>query len=143
MMLVQTYVAPSQIEGVGIFAAQPIKAGQEIWQFDPVFERVFTTEELVRLSPVQRDYVERYGYSHMDDRSLLVIETDNGRFMNHSERPNTDFTRSDIAFAIVDIAEGTEITCDYGEFEPAYCMQPGRQFTSPSLSNGQIYTSIG
>jgi uncharacterized protein len=72
----------------------------------------------------------------------VVIETDNGRFMNHSEYPNTDFTRSDVAFAIMDIPEGTEITCDYGEFEPVYRMQPGRKFTDGSPSKQQIYAEL-
>lgn len=132
MMLVPTYVAPSSIEGVGIFATEDIPAGSAIWRFDPAFERVFTPDEIDRLEPVQRDYVERYGYSHMTDRSLIVVEADNGRFMNHSEQPNTDFTRPDVGFAIVDIPAGSEITCDYGEFEPEFAMQPGRLFTETS-----------
>jgi uncharacterized protein len=119
MMTVPTYVAPSAIEGVGIFAATDIKAGEEIWRFEP---------EIAALGPVQRDYVERYGYSHMTDRTFTVVEADNGRFMNHSETPNTDFTRPDRGFAIVDIPAGTEILCDYGEFEPEFAMQPGRRF---------------
>lgn len=128
MMTVPTYVAPSSIEGVGIFAAVDIKAGDEIWRYEPAFDRMFTAEEIERLGAVQREYVERYGYTHMADRSIVVVETDNGRFMNHSELPNTDFTRPDRGFAIVDILAGTEIVCDYGEFEPGFAMQPGRNF---------------
>jgi uncharacterized protein len=128
MMTVPTYVAPSAIEGVGIFAATDIRAGEEIWRFEPAFDRMFTPDEIAALGPVQRDYVDRYGYSHMTDRTFTVVETDNGRFMNHSETPNTDFTRPDRGYAIVDIPAGTEILCDYGEFEPEFAMQPGRRF---------------
>jgi uncharacterized protein len=138
MMLVPTYVAPSSIEGVGIFAAEDILAGAAIWRFDPAFERVFTPHEIARLEQVQRDYFQRYGYSHMTDRSLTVVEADNGRFMNHDEQPNTDFTRPDIGFAIVDIPAGTEITCDYAEFEPEFAMQPGRIFTNEQSSLAQF-----
>jgi len=128
MLLVPTYIAPSHIEGVGVFAAQPIKAGTLIWRHEPSFDRSFTREAVEQMGPVQRDYVERYGYTHMRDRNLVVVESDNGRFMNHSENPNTDFTRPDCGHAIRDIDAGEEITCDYGEFEPDFMMQPGRLF---------------
>lgn len=137
MMLVPTYVAPSPIEGVGIFAAEDIPAGTAIWHFDPVFDRVFPLREVDAMAPVQRDYVERYGYTHMLDDGYVVIESDNGRFMNHSARPNTDFTRPDVGYAIRDIRAGEEITCDYGEFESDYAMQPGRYFVRPDMkANG-------
>ncbi|MES2783055.1 MAG: SET domain-containing protein-lysine N-methyltransferase [Pseudomonadota bacterium] len=128
MMLVSTYVAPSPIEGVGIFAAVNIPAGSEIWRFSAAFDRTFTADELEELDEVQREYVARYGYTHMEDRSLTVVETDNGRFMNHSDHPNTDFTRPDVGYAIVDIPAGTEIVCDYGDFEEEFAMLPGRKF---------------
>lgn len=128
MITVPTYIAPSSIEGVGIFAAVDIEPGTEIWRFEPAFDRVFTPDEIARLDAVQRDYVERYGYSHMADRSLIVVEADNGRFMNHSEEPNTDFTRPDKGYAITHIPVGSEILCDYRQFEPHFSMQPGRRF---------------
>lgn len=128
MMLVSTYVAPSLIEGVGIFAAVDIPAGAEIWRFSPAFDRIFTADELDALDHVQQEYVARYGYTHMEDRSLTVVETDNGRFMNHSAHPNTDFTRPDVGYATVDIPAGTEILCDYGDFEIDFAMLPGRKF---------------
>jgi uncharacterized protein len=142
MMLVPTFIAPSLIEGVGIFAAEDIAAGTAIWKFDAAFERVFTPEEISRLEPVQRDYVERYGYSHMADRSLIVVEADNGRFMNHDAHPNTDFTRPDVGYAIVDIPAGSEITCDYSEFEPEFAMQPGRMFTADQSKMEQHFPAL-
>jgi SET domain-containing protein len=36
--------------------------------------------------------------------------------MNHSFKPNTDFSFPDSGIAIRDIAVGEEITCDYREF---------------------------
>ena len=40
MMLVQTYVAPSEVEGVGVFAAKKIEKGDLIWRYDPSFDRL-------------------------------------------------------------------------------------------------------
>jgi SET domain-containing protein len=39
MLLVSTYVAASEIEGVGVFAAAPIRKGTLIWQLNPDFDR--------------------------------------------------------------------------------------------------------
>ncbi|TIP77156.1 MAG: SET domain-containing protein-lysine N-methyltransferase, partial [Mesorhizobium sp.] len=66
--------------------------------------------------PHLRELLDRYAYPSPDRPGFMVYEVDNGRFMNHSERPNTDFSRYGGATAIRDIAADEEITCDYGEF---------------------------
>jgi len=40
--------------------------------------------------------------------------------MNHSLAPNTDFHIFDKGYALVDIAQGDEITCNYHEFDPSF-----------------------
>jgi len=133
MMIVPTFVGPSEIEGVGVFAAEPIKAGTAIWTLADKFDLILPTEELETLPEVQRNFIERYGYPHMTRAGLTVLEFDNGRFMNHTDTPNTDFTKPDIAWAIRDIAEGEEITCNYAEFDPSFVMLPGRNFIEEPL----------
>lgn len=128
MLLVSTYVAPSSIEGVGLFAAEDIPAGTAIWRFDRSFDLLLSPDDVARLDDVQAAYVERYGYSYEADRSYIVIESDNGRFMNHSETPNTDFSQSGTGTALIDIPAGAEILCDYGEFEPGFTILPGKMF---------------
>lgn len=128
MLLIPTYVAPSPIEGVGVFAAAHIPAGARIWRFDPLFDRLMTIDDIAALDAVQADYVERYGYSFPADRNLIVLESDNGRFMNHSACPNTDFKSPTAGYTLVDIAEGTELLCDYGEFDPGFTILPGKVF---------------
>jgi hypothetical protein len=44
---------------------------------------------------------------------------DNGRFINHSDEPNTRDTR-DHTFAMIDLLPGSEITSDYH----AFCERP-------------------
>lgn len=130
MMIVPNYIGPSEIEGVGIFAAAPIKKGESIWILEERFDLLLPVAELENLPVLQRDFLDRYGYPHMTRQGLIVLEFDNGRFMNHSEHPNTDFTRPDIAWAVRDIDEDEEITCDYAQFDPSFAMQPGRYFAS-------------
>src|SRR5258708_3685748 len=42
MMLVRTYLSNSSIEGIGVFAADPIRKGDLIWRLDPKFDVLFT-----------------------------------------------------------------------------------------------------
>ena len=121
MMIVPTYVGPSQIEGVGIFAAAPIKSGDAIWALEEKFDLLFPVNELAGLPDLQRQFLERYGYPHMTRPDMFVLEFDNGRFMNHCEQPNTD------------IAAGEELTCNYAEFDPTFEMLPGRTFLNASV----------
>jgi uncharacterized protein len=130
MMVVPNYVGPSAIEGVGVFAAEPIAAGSVVWRLEESLDLLLTDEQLQRLSGLQRDFLERYGYPHMTREGITVLEFDNGRFMNHSETPNTDFTDPDTGWAVRDIAAGEEITCNYREFDPSFVMQPGRVFAT-------------
>lgn len=130
MMIVPTYVGPSEIEGVGIFAASPIKAGDPVWILEEKFDLLLPIGELAALPELQRQFIERYGYPHMIRPGIIVLEYDNGRFMNHSDTPNTDFRNAEIAWAARDIAEGEELTCNYSEFDPSFAMQPGRVFVT-------------
>jgi uncharacterized protein len=130
MLLIPTYIAPSKIEGVGVFAEEDIPAGTLIWQLDPKLDRLIHESELGSLSPMFQKFAERYGYPYPHDPSQLIVELDNGRFMNHSDYPNTVFSDPDVGFTIRDIAAGEEILCNYAEFDPSFEMLPGRQFLS-------------
>jgi SET domain-containing protein len=135
MMIVPTYVAPSAIEGVGIFAVEAIAAGSPVWTLDERLDLLLTSSEITALSPLQRDFVDRYGYPHLIRPGITVLEFDNGRFMNHSDAPNTDFTDPRMGWALRDIAAGEELTCNYTEFDPGFVMQPGRNFVPPPIGD--------
>lgn len=130
MMLIPTYVAPSHIEGVGVFAAEDIPEGMLIWRLDPQLDRLLSREDIEALSDVHQAFVERYGYPYPHDSSLTIVELDNGRFMNHSTAPNTRFSDPDAGFTRVAIAAHEELTCNYAEFDPSFQILPGRQFVS-------------
>jgi SET domain-containing protein len=136
VLLIPNYVGPSAIEGVGVFAAAPVRKGTAVWSLDERFDHALTAADIAALGEEQRAFVERYGYTHTTRPELTVLEMDNGRFMNHSDSPNTDFTDPVVGWAIRDIAEGEEITCDYAEFEPGFAILPGRFFVERAADAG-------
>ena len=118
MMLVRTYLSNSAIEGVGIFAAEPIRAGDVIWRLEPNFDVLLTGQEIENWPTHMDDFLDRYCYLHRDIPNTWVLELDNGRFMNHSElSPNTNFEEFYVGHATRDIAPGEEITCNYFDFD--------------------------
>lgn len=123
MLLVTTYVAASEIEGVGVFAGKPIAAGEVIWRFDADFDLLLPLKKYRSAPPYLRDLLDRHAYPSPGRPDLLVFESGNGRFMNHSDTPNTDFSPDDHGVALRDIAAGEELTCDYREFYEGF--EPG------------------
>lgn len=114
MLLVRTYVAPSPIHGLGVFAGEPIPRGTPMWRFEPSIDRVIPFERAERLPPAARDFLMTYTYLSPLFPGGYVLNGDHARFLNHSDTPNTD-NSGEITLALRDIAEGEEITCNYGE----------------------------
>lgn len=124
MMLIPTYVAPSDVEGVGVFASEPIKKGTLIWRYEPSFDRLVPAAWLDEQSATMQDFLRKYAYPAHDQPDMLVIEIDNGRFMNHTTAPNTDFKKVIEGYALRDIAPGEELLCNYSEFDPEFALLP-------------------
>ena len=116
MMLIRCYLAPSEIEGLGVFTAEAVAKGAPVWRFDDRFDRMIPKHDLERVTDHIRLFVERYGYDMPGWPDHLALDADEGRFMNHSDTPNLDFTAPDVGYALRDIAAGEELTCDYREF---------------------------
>jgi hypothetical protein len=120
MLIVSTYVAPSAIEGLGVFAGEFIERGRLFWSLNPRFD-IFIQQNEIQGFPLHvQDFIARYGYPHLEMPEVVIVDCDNGRFMNHTPTPNTDFRIFDKGYALVDIAPGDEITCNYFEFDPTF-----------------------
>jgi SET domain-containing protein len=116
MMLVPTYLSLSPIPhaGIGCFAQDFISAGTKIWEYTPILDRTFTQEAVEPLSLLERQFIYKYSYML---NGVLFLCVDNGRFINHSETPNTwEGKESQATYALVDIRPGEEIVSNYANF---------------------------
>ena len=127
MMLVPCYLAPSGIEGLGVFSHEYIRKGQNVWLNDPDLDVRIPVSKLDEVRPHVREFLERYSYPDWNRPGYLVLEGDEGRFMNHADEPNLDFSDGTHGIAVCDIPPGTELTCHYSTFtDGAIVMQPPR-----------------
>lgn len=116
MLLVRTRLAPSAIHGLGVFAAEPIARGTEVWRFTPGFDLDLDPKALEALPAHAREWLLVYGY--LDPRlQRFILCCDDARFINHGAAPNLrpDFAREPhgVDLALRDIAPGEELTVDY------------------------------
>jgi SET domain-containing protein len=82
-----------------VFAAEPGKKGDVVWRFDPLLDQMIPEEVLAAQPPHVREFLDRYGYPHHELPGILVLDADEGRFMNHADMPNLDFSTPDIGTA--------------------------------------------
>lgn len=116
MLLVDTYLDKSTIQGIGVFAKNPIPRGTRIWKLDPRFDRLIEVETYERETGPVKSYLDRYSYPDRRDPNYIVFEADDARYMNHADEPNCDVSKPEESFALHDIAAGEELTCNYNLF---------------------------
>lgn len=122
MLKVKTIIKPSKIQGIGLFADQNISEGNIVWQFNPVFDLVFSTSQVVKMASPQKLLIQKYAFlSKVSGK--YIYSADNCRFMNHSannynivpvqDRSKTEFC----AVANRDIKKGEELLIDYRQWD--------------------------
>jgi len=116
MFLIKTKLFETSHRGIGVEAKQVIPKGTIVWKYCDRFNKLFEKDELNNLTPIEKEFVDTYMY--INEHGKFVLDLDNSRFMNHSEKPNTSFPEdSEYGYALEDIKLGDELTCDYTEFD--------------------------
>jgi SET domain-containing protein len=121
MLCIKTYLSPSEIEGLGVFAAEYIHAGSLVWTFAAGIDVLFEQEQVHTLSLAAQEYLNKYAYLDCRVRKYVICG-DDARFINHSSSPNLIgiYPQSNpygIDVALRDIQVGEELTSDYSSFD--------------------------
>jgi hypothetical protein len=117
MMRVKTRVGLSSIEGLGLFAEEPISAGQRVWEWNEIVDRLYTREELETLPEPARSSMLKYSWRYGDH---YRCSGDEARFLNHSPEANLTMVGPDVEVARREIAVGEELMENYAEFDEAF-----------------------
>ncbi len=117
MLLIKTYLAPSKIHGVGLFAGENIKKTQVTWKYNANFDKSFTVQEVNKMPNLLKKFVREYASLSTQTKKYILCN-DNARFTNHSTNANLEAIKMKgeielIARAKKDIKKGEELTINY------------------------------
>jgi hypothetical protein len=120
MLLIKTRLAPSTVHGIGLFAAEPIMKGTEVWKFVRGFDQEFPKNFPATLAPAAREQFLNYAYVSRATGTYILC-TDDMRFINHFDAPNILSTQRDgeqegVDVAARDIQLSEELLYDYRVF---------------------------
>lgn len=111
MLLVDARVGVSQIQGLGLIAHEWIPKGTCIWILQPGFDLFLSEAQMQALPAAVQRQARRYAYFD-PAYSAYILASDDSRFCNHADNPNT-VDEGDAIYAACDICPGEEITWDY------------------------------
>ena len=112
MLLVNAKAENSNIHRLGLVAREFIAKGRKVWKFQPGFDVKLSVEEFSALPCPVQNQIRYYAY-FCNATNAFLLSSDDDRFTNHSDCPNTGMEGCDDMIALRDIHPGEEITCDY------------------------------
>lgn len=114
MLQIRTYLDKSNINGIGVFADENIKTGSLVWRFNPNIDKILNDKDT--FSTVEKEFIKKYAYF---DKQLntWILSSDNDKFTNHSDTPNTIPISNGDVIACKNIKQGEEITINYFEID--------------------------
>lgn len=110
MMMVRCSLAPSAVEGLGVFTEVDIRQGELVWLFDPRYDNCYFREDRAGMPARFRDMLDRYGFEHPTDSEMIVLDCDEGRFLAPTATPNIGMANPVRGVALRAISAGEELT---------------------------------
>lgn len=119
MMTIPTFVALSQIHGMGLFTYVDIHKGDTVWIFDDLVDQKFTEYEFLEMCEYcsYENYKKFHAWAYFE-KDVWILCGDNAKFFNHSDTPNIKETNG-VMYSVAerDIKRGEELTCNYKDFD--------------------------
>lgn len=115
MLTIKTYLAPSSVHGIGLFAAEDIPAHTVVWKFNNHIDKVFSELAFLRICQGLDDFGLKHFLNSCYRRAgRYFYLTDNARFINHSDRlDNIIFADDNAEVTVRDINAGEELLENY------------------------------
>jgi SET domain-containing protein len=114
MLLIDTYLDKSPIEGIGVFTKMRLPKGTITWRFNPHLDRILYEHDTYSIA--EHLFLQKYAYYDLQLKHWILC-VDNDRFTNHSDTPNTGPNEKGEVVTLRDIEVGEELTIDYWEID--------------------------
>lgn len=114
MLVIETYLDKSIIDGIGVFSKNDLPKGTIIWKFNPHLDRILYGND--HRSSIEMRFLKKYAYYDIQLRHWILC-VDNDRFTNHSDDPNTGPNDAGEVYALRDIIAGEELTVNYWDID--------------------------
>jgi hypothetical protein len=111
MLLVKTTLKEIKGKGISLIADQEIKQGQAVYTRNSIIDIWIKKEDIPKEA---KDFFKTYAVDKGGDSVLINI--DNARFLNHSDKPNIKWNGKN-SIALCKIHKGEEITINYHEID--------------------------
>jgi len=115
MLTVKTYLAPSGIHGIGLYAAEDIPEGSPVWRFTPGIDLAYSVLQFRRICcGLDETALRHLSVATYKRSNRYFLVTDNTRFINHSDFDYNVVLIDDYTeIAMRDIRCGEEILENY------------------------------
>ena len=114
MLTVKTYLAPSSIHGIGLFATELIPANSVVWQYNEHIDNIFSEDHFLSICQNTSENTLQHLLNCSYKRSgIYYYITDNARFINHSVLANIAFINDYTEVALREIRPNEEIMENY------------------------------
>lgn len=111
LLLIEHYVAPSSIHGLGVFASSFVAKGTKVWVFHPAIDRIIPVSELAGLPDHVVERIKTHA-EYLPRLDAFRLSADGDYYLNHCDNPNLE-NQDDELFAHRDIEAGEELLFDY------------------------------
>src|SRR5208283_1505093 len=136
MLTVETFIGPSKLHRLGLFAGQDIAQCTMVCHRHNLYDVKFSSVAYRDATIITRNVIDHYAFmfesvfdEHFAAEDYYTLFHDNGRFINHSSKPNLAYTNPlrlpgtldvyyDVLIALRDIPSGDELTLDYNDCCP-------------------------
>src|SRR5210317_1194463 len=104
MLTVKTYLAPSSIHGIGLFAAELIPANSIVWKYNEHIDNIYSEDIFLNIcrNTHKNTLQHLLNYSYKRSGRYFYL-TDDARFINHSDLANIAFLDDFTEVALVEI----------------------------------------
>jgi SET domain-containing protein len=114
MLTVKTYLAPSSIHGIGLYAAEFIPAKSIVWQYNEHIDYIYSEDIFLNIcrNIHENTLLHLLNCSYKRSGRFFYL-TDNARFINHSDLANIAFVDDYSEISIREIKPNEEILENY------------------------------